>query len=79
MQYPYIEWYSDNGRVVLELDPSQMEVVDIQEAFPRKEKGSKELLEDEKKRAQAFGNFMSGMVKGLSKENRKKGGDGNSP
>ena len=63
--------------MVLELDPSQIEVVDIQGTFPRKEKGSKELLEDEKKRAQAFGNFMSGMVKGLSKENRKKGGDGN--
>ena len=26
--YPYIEWYSDNGRVVLELDPSQVEIVD---------------------------------------------------
>src|SRR5205823_4801150 len=26
--YPYIEWYSDtNGRVVLELDPSQVEVI----------------------------------------------------
>jgi hypothetical protein len=25
--YPYIEWYSDNGRVVLELEPSQLEVV----------------------------------------------------
>src|SRR5205807_155970 len=26
--YPYIEWYSEaNGRVVLELDPSQVEVV----------------------------------------------------
>jgi hypothetical protein len=25
--YPYVEWYADNGRVVLELDPSQVEVV----------------------------------------------------
>ena len=26
--YPYIEWYGPNGRVVLELDPSQVEIVD---------------------------------------------------
>jgi hypothetical protein len=25
--YPYIEWYSENGRVVLELEPSQVEVI----------------------------------------------------
>jgi hypothetical protein len=27
VDYPYIEWYAENGRVVLELDPSQLEVV----------------------------------------------------
>ena len=28
VSYPYIEWYSDgNGRVVLELDPEQVEVI----------------------------------------------------
>ena len=26
--YPYVEWYAANGRVVLELDPSQVEIVD---------------------------------------------------
>jgi hypothetical protein len=26
--YPYIEWYGPNGRVVLELDASQVEIVD---------------------------------------------------
>jgi len=26
--YPYIEWYGANGRMVLELDPSQVEIVD---------------------------------------------------
>jgi len=26
--YPYLEWYGTNGRVVLELDPSQVEIVD---------------------------------------------------
>lgn len=25
--YPYFEWYSDNGRVVLELEPEQIEVI----------------------------------------------------
>ena len=25
VDYPYVEWYSENGRVVLELDPSQVE------------------------------------------------------
>ncbi len=77
VDYPYIEWYADNGRVVLELDPSQMKIFDIQGVIPRKEKSPKELLAAKQKRDQAFGNFMSGMVEGLSKENRKKGGDGN--
>jgi hypothetical protein len=27
VRYPYVEWYGNNGRVVLELDPSQVEVV----------------------------------------------------
>ena len=27
VEYPYIEWYAANGRVVLELDPSQVEIV----------------------------------------------------
>jgi len=26
--YPYIEWYGTNGRAVLELDPTQVEIVD---------------------------------------------------
>ena len=26
-KYPYIEWYSQNGRVVLELDPDQITVI----------------------------------------------------
>ena len=28
VSYPYIEWYSENGRVVLELDSSQLEIVE---------------------------------------------------
>jgi hypothetical protein len=75
VEYPYLEWYSDNGRVVLELDQSQVEIVKI--VVPLKEKTPEELLEDEKKRDEAFGSFMGRMVEDLSRENRKKGGDGN--
>jgi hypothetical protein len=73
VDYPYVEWYAENGRVVLELDPSQVEVVDM---APKRPKTAAELLEDEEKRKQAFGGFMQGMLEDLSKENRKKGGDG---
>lgn len=72
--YPYIEWYSGNGRVVLELDPSQVTIVDIS---PRKMKTPAELHEDDRKRSEAFGSFMAEMAKSFSHENRKKGGDGN--
>jgi hypothetical protein len=73
--YPYIEWYSDaNGRVVLELDPSQVEIV---KSDSRPEKTGAELLEDKKKRDKAFASFFEGMVNDLSRVNREKGGDGN--
>jgi hypothetical protein len=72
--YPYIEWYSENGRVVLELDPSQMEIADV---VPPEAKTPTELLEDEKQRSKAFASFLGNMLKDFSKENRKKGGDGN--
>jgi hypothetical protein len=74
-EYPYLEWYSDNGRVVLELDPSQVEIVKS-DSRP-KEKTPAELLEDRKKREKAFASFFEGMLKDLSKANRDKGGDGN--
>jgi hypothetical protein len=75
VEYPYVEWYSDNGRVVLELDPSQMEIV--KPDVPPTEKTPAELLEDRKKRDKAFGTFFTGMVEDLSRKNRNKGGDGN--
>ena len=28
VEYPYVEWYSDNGTVVLELHLSKVEVID---------------------------------------------------
>jgi hypothetical protein len=72
--YPYIEWYSDrNGRVVLELDAAHVEILD---GVDPREKTPEELVADERRRAQAFGEFMTGMVEELSDENRKQGGDG---
>jgi hypothetical protein len=75
VDYPYIEWYSDNGRVVLELEPSQIEV--LRDETPLGEKTPAELAEADAKRAQAFGEFMSDMVRGAAKANRESGGDGN--
>jgi len=74
VSYPYLEWYAANGRVVLELNPSQLEIV---ETAPLKDKTAAELVEDEKRRGEAFGSFLGGMVETLSKENSKQGGDGN--
>jgi hypothetical protein len=71
--YPYVEWYSDNGRVVLELDPSQMEIV---EGAPVSEKSAKELVADEKTRIAAMGSFLATLVNEASRENREQGGDG---
>ena len=73
--YPYVEWFSDNGRVVLELTPFQIEVVKVTTSL--KEKTASELLEDAKKRNAAFGSFLGDMVESVSRENRNKGGDGN--
>jgi hypothetical protein len=63
--YPYFEWYSDNGRVVLELDPSQITV--IRPETPPAKKSSQELARDRKNRAKSFGNFMRGMVESFRK------------
>ena len=74
--YPYVEWYSDNGRVVLELEPSQLTVVSVG-ASSLTEKTPGELASDERKRAQAMGSFLTDIVRGLSGGNREHGGDGN--
>jgi len=63
--YPYFEWYSENGRVVLELDPSQITVIRPETPPPRK--SPQELAQDRKNRAKSFGGFMQGMVENLSK------------
>jgi len=74
VEYPYIEWYSDNGRVVLELDPSQVEIV---ESATVEEKSAEDLVADERRRVKAMGAFLGGMVNELSRQNREQGGDGN--
>lgn len=35
VKYPYFEWYADNGRVVLELGPSQVEILENGAPVPR--------------------------------------------
>lgn len=74
--YPYLEWFSvENGRVVLELEPSQVDILD--EGSVPQAKTPAELAGAERKRAQAFGAFLQEMVGELAEENRKQGGDGN--
>src|SRR6266478_1777555 len=65
VDYPYLEWYSDNGRVVLELDPDQ--ITAIRPETPPMEKSAQELAQDRKNRAKSFGGFMQGMVENLRK------------
>ncbi len=71
--YPYIEWYSKNGRVVLELDVSQVEIV---ESARVREKSARELAADGRRRKSAMEAFLGGLVRGISRKNRKQGGDG---
>src|SRR2546425_11006370 len=53
VDYPYLEWYSENGRVVLELDPSQIAV--IRPKAPPLKKSAQDLVRDRKNRAKSFG------------------------
>jgi hypothetical protein len=71
--YPYIEWYADNGRVVLELDPSQVAIVD---SAPVSDKSAQELVADERNRRAALGTFLGSLVEDVSRKNREQGGDG---
>src|SRR5438876_1231786 len=65
VDYPYLEWYSDNGRVVLELDPDQ--ITAIRPETPPTEKSPQELAQDWANRAKSFGNFMHGIVESFRK------------
>jgi len=60
VSYPYIEWYGqDNGRVVLELEEDQVEVVD----GPAWKPGDSESFDEERKEvsAECMGKFMAGL------------------
>jgi len=70
VDYPYFEWYSDNGRVVLELDSDQITV--IRPETPPTKKSPQELVDDRKNRVNAFGSFMHGMVDGFRKGKKGK-------
>jgi hypothetical protein len=70
VDYPYLEWYSDNGRVVLELDPDQITV--IRPETPPTEKSPQELVQDRKNRVKSFGSFMHGMVESFRKGKKGK-------
>lgn len=73
--YPYVEWYSEtNGRVVLELEPFQVEV--IGGAASVKGKTGAELASDERMRAQSMVNYMTEAATQFFKM-RKHGGDSN--
>jgi len=70
VDYPYIEWYSDrNGRVVLELDTSQIEII--------KSNARPELLTDEQirkaeiKRKMAMAGFLKNMAESFAKHGKK--------
>lgn len=65
--YPYIEWYAANGRVVLELDPSQVTIVDMTFA---KEKSPAELNRDDKRRSSAMMSFLGAVAESFFRENR---------
>lgn len=60
--FPYLEWFSEqNGRVVLDLSPSQIDVHSGWSTLKRRRvKTPEELFADEKRRATAFSNFVAG-------------------
>jgi hypothetical protein len=71
VDYPYIEWYSEaNGRVVLEVDPKQVEIVDG--AVEIREKTAPEMLAAARTRTAAFGAFLNGMATELFDESRSR-------
>lgn len=58
--YPYVEWYADNGRVVLELEPDQVEVV----GTPRPWQGEQPIDRNEQKKN--LSEFLSGVARSLA-------------
>jgi hypothetical protein len=61
VDYPYIEWYSDpNGRVVIELEPQQVQVIGTPVPAAKCDPVSRE------QQAQNMGTFLVGMCRAAS-------------
>ena len=56
VNYPYIEWYAQNGRVVVELEPDQIEI--LTQPIPACESDPI----DRKKQAKNMANFLGGLA-----------------
>jgi len=66
VEYPYIEWYSSaNGRVVLELDQNQVEVVGERHSI--EEQAPQERLAARRGREQAMVTFLGSVAQELAK------------
>jgi hypothetical protein len=71
VEYPYIEWYSEkNGRVVLELEPEQVEILDPE--VPTGPKTAGELAAEHRKRVSAFWQFLESVSAGIFRESRRR-------
>jgi hypothetical protein len=71
VDYPYIEWYSEaNGRVVLELAPKQVEILDG--GAPPTGKTTRQLVADQRRRQTALMSFLGNMAAELSGVSRRR-------
>jgi hypothetical protein len=71
---PYVEWYAvDNGRVVLELEPSQIEVIGTPLLFEQQEPISR--VEQERNMA----GFLTGIAEAFNAQTAKSQGEGGEP
>ena len=71
VQYPYIEWYADNGRVVLELDPSQVDVLEDGAPIPR-DISAEQLRANESERESVFVMRLAKTLEGSPLEKSKR-------
>ena len=72
VEYPYIEWYSDrNGRVVLELDAQQVEVLD-DEGRPWSRQTPRKPPHPPETDAAPFGRFLMALVVTLRRRRQKR-------
>ena len=71
VDHPFIEWFSySNGRVVLELESSQVEVIERKVRWFDWRR-SKDVVRREWKRLRAMDSFLSGVAHELSQERRR--------